>query len=30
MGVEREALDPTLWRPRFGGGYGPVVRETME
>jgi len=23
---EEEALDPTLWRTRFGSGFGPVVR----
>jgi hypothetical protein len=25
-----EALDRTLWRTRFGRGYGPVVRQTTE
>jgi hypothetical protein len=24
------ALDRTLWRSRFGRGYGPVVRQTAE
>jgi hypothetical protein len=25
-----EALDCTLWRTRFGRGYGPVLRQTTE
>jgi len=25
-----EALDRTLWRTRFGKGYGPVVRRATE
>jgi hypothetical protein len=25
-----EALDRTMWRPRFGRGFGPVVRQTTE
>jgi hypothetical protein len=25
-----EALHRTLWRTRFGRGYGPVVRQTAE
>jgi len=25
-----EALDRSLWRTRFGRGYGPVVRQTTE
>jgi hypothetical protein len=28
--LEEEALDRTLWRTRFGRGYGPVVRQTAE
>jgi len=24
--LEEEALDHTMWRNRFGGGFGPVVR----
>jgi hypothetical protein len=28
--LKEEALDRTLWRPRFGRGYGPVVRQTTE
>jgi hypothetical protein len=28
--LEEEALDRTLWRARFGRGYGPVVRQTAE
>ena len=25
--LKEEALDHTLWRSRFGRGYGPVVRQ---
>ena len=25
-----KALDRTMWRNRFGGGFGPVVRQTTE
>jgi hypothetical protein len=28
--LKEEALDLTLWRTRFGRGYGPVVRQTTE
>jgi hypothetical protein len=28
--LKEEALDRTLWRARFGRGYGPVVRQTIE
>jgi hypothetical protein len=28
--LKDEALDRTLWRTRFGRGYGPVVRQTTE
>jgi hypothetical protein len=28
--LKEEALDRTLWRPRFGRGYGPVVRQTAD
>jgi hypothetical protein len=28
--LSEEALDGTLWRTRFGRGYGPVVRQTTE
>jgi hypothetical protein len=28
--LREEALDHTLWRTRFGRGYGPVVRQTTE
>jgi hypothetical protein len=28
--LKEEALDRTLWRSRFGRGYGPVVRQTAE
>jgi hypothetical protein len=27
---KEEALDPTLWRTRFGRGHGTVVRRTGE
>ena len=26
--LKEEALDRTMWRNRFGGGFGPVVRQT--
>jgi hypothetical protein len=26
--LKEEALDRTLWRTRFGKGYGPIVRQT--
>jgi hypothetical protein len=28
--LKEEKLDCTLWRIRFGRGYGHVVRQTME
>jgi hypothetical protein len=28
--LKEEALDRTIWRPRFGRGFGPVVRETTK
>jgi hypothetical protein len=28
--LKEEALVRTLWRTRFGRGYGPVVRQTTE
>jgi hypothetical protein len=28
--LKKEALDHSLWRTRFGRGYGPVVRQTTE
>jgi hypothetical protein len=28
--LKEEALDRTLWRTRFGRGYGPVVRQTTK
>jgi hypothetical protein len=27
---KEEALDRTLWKNRFGGGFGPVVRQNTE
>jgi len=26
--LKEEALDRTMWRARFGGGFGTVVRQT--
>jgi hypothetical protein len=26
--LKEEALDPTIWRARFGRGFRPVVRQT--
>ena len=26
--LKEEAIDRTLWRTSFGGGYGPVIRQT--
>ena len=28
--LKEEALDRTMWRNRFGRGFGPVVRQTAE
>jgi len=28
--LKEEALDGTVWRARFGRGFGPVVRQTTE
>ena len=28
--LKAEALDRTMWRNRFGRGFGPVVRQTTE
>ena len=28
--LKEEALDRTMWRHRFGGGTGPVVRQNTE
>ena len=28
--LKEEALDRTLWRHRFGGGFGPVIRQITE
>jgi hypothetical protein len=28
--LEEEALDRTMWRVRFGRGFGPVVRQTAK
>ena len=27
---KEEALDRTVWRARFGRGFGPVVRQTAK
>jgi len=28
--LKEEVLDSTVWRNRFGGGFGPVVRQNTE
>jgi hypothetical protein len=28
--LKEEALDHTMWRNRFGRGFGPVVRQNTE
>ena len=28
--LKEKALDRTMWRNRFGGGFGPVVRQNNE
>jgi len=28
--LKEEALDRTLWRARFGRGFGPVIRQTAK
>ena len=28
--MKEEALDRAMWRNRFGGGFGPVVRQNTE
>jgi hypothetical protein len=28
--LNEEAPDPTMWRNRFGRGFGPVVRQNIE
>jgi hypothetical protein len=28
--LKEGALNCTVWRTRFGGGYGPVVRQTTD
>jgi len=28
--LKEEALDRIMWRNRFGGGFGPVVRQNIE
>jgi len=28
--LKEEALDRTVWRHRFGGGFGSVVRQNTE
>ena len=28
--LKEEALDRTMWRTRFGKGFGPVVRQTTK
>jgi hypothetical protein len=28
--LKEEALDRTMWKARFGRGFGPVVRQTAK
>ena len=28
--LKEEALDRTIWKARFGRGFGPVVRQTIK
>jgi len=28
--LKEEAVHRTIWRHRFGGGFGPVVRQNTE
>ena len=28
--LKEEALDRTMWRDRFGRGFGPIVRQTTK
>jgi len=28
--LKEEALDRTIWRARFGTGFGPVIRQTTK
>jgi hypothetical protein len=28
--MKEEALDRTVWRARFGRGFGPIVRQTTK
>jgi len=28
--LKEEALHRTIWKHRFGGGFGPVVRQSTE
>jgi len=28
--LKEEALDRTMWRARFGRGFGPIVRQTTK
>ena len=28
--LKEEALDRTMWRACFGGGFGPVIRQTAK
>jgi len=28
--LNEEALDRTMWRARFGSGFGPIVRQTSK
>ena len=28
--LKEEALDRTMWRARFGSGFGPVIKQTTK
>ena len=28
--LKEEAVDRTVWKNRFGGGFGPVVRQNID
>jgi hypothetical protein len=28
--LKEEALDRTIWRNRFGRGFGPIIRQTTK
>jgi len=28
--LKEETLDPNMWRNRFGGGFGPLIRQITD